>query len=48
MQYESLPGFFFISAISSPSDAAASVGLVISTLGVVTASVIGAKSRTGL
>ena len=46
-QYESLPGFFFMNSTSSFSEPAASVGLVISTFGVVTASVIGAKSRTG-
>jgi hypothetical protein len=46
-QYESLPGFFFAKSTSSFIDLASSAGLVISTFGVVTARVIGAKSRTG-
>jgi hypothetical protein len=43
-----LPGFCFANATSSFSELAFSSGLVMSTFGVVTASVIGAKSRTGL
>ena len=44
---ETLPGFFRISSSSSFTDFAGKSSLVTSTFGVVTARVIGAKSRTG-
>jgi hypothetical protein len=44
---DTLPGFFFICSSNSLPVFAGKSSLVTSTFGVVTASVIGAKSRTG-